>query len=109
MKQPYCGRLSHVPKELCLLQVSSWLEYATYIVGGGALEPACRTLNEALSMRTFLAGYSLSVADMAIWGQLQGGSPFCKSSCIFLCTFLTGRSLSTTRWQSEAGSRQWQI
>lgn len=49
-----------------------WLEYATYIVGGGALEPACRTLNEALSMRTFLAGYSLSVADMAIWGQLQG-------------------------------------
>ena len=41
-------------------------------MGGGALEPACRTLNEALSMRTFLAGYSLSVADMAIWGQLQG-------------------------------------
>ena len=32
----------------------------------------CRTLNEALSMRTFLAGYTLTVADMAIWGQLQG-------------------------------------
>ena len=56
--------------------MSNWLEYATYIVGGGALEPACRTLNEALSMRTFLAGYSLSVADMAIWGQLQGDPPF---------------------------------
>lgn len=59
-------------------QVGTWLEYATYIVGGGALEPACRTLNEALSMRTFLAGYSLSVADMAIWGQLQGG---CRLFC----------------------------
>ena len=23
-------------------------------------------------MRTYLAGYTLSVADMAIWGQLQG-------------------------------------
>ena len=23
-------------------------------------------------MRTFLAGYTLTVADMAIWGQLQG-------------------------------------
>ena len=66
-------------KAVCVLQVSSWLEYATYIVGGGALEPACRTLNEALSMRTFLAGYSLSVADMAIWGQLQG-SPSLNST-----------------------------
>ena len=79
MKQPCRSWLSHNMKEVSALQVSSWLEYATYIVGGGALEPACRTLNEALSMRTFLAGYSLSVADMAIWGQLQGDQPLCKT------------------------------
>ena len=34
-------------------------------------------------MRTFLAGYTLTVADMAIWGQLQGDfykiRPFKKS------------------------------
>jgi len=59
------------------IQVGRWLEYATYIVGGGPLEPACRTLNEALSMRTYLAGYTLTVADMAIWGQLQGDN-FCR-------------------------------
>ena len=53
------------------------MEYATYIVGGGALEPACRTLNEALSMRTYLACYTLTVADMAVWGQLQGDD-FCR-------------------------------
>ena len=68
--------------------MSSWLEYATYIVGGGALEPACRTLNEALSMRTFLAGYSLSVADMAIWGQLQGRPSLSENHCNIPCTFM---------------------
>lgn len=57
----------------------SYLAYAT----------ACRTLNEALSMRTFLAGYTLTVADMAIWGQLQGNlvhsGPFrCKVTCFYL-------------------------
>ena len=81
-------------KAVCVLQVSSWLEYATYIVGGGALEPACRTLNEALSMRTFLAGYTLSVADMAIWGQLQGRCSLLESHCILPCTFMAGCSLS---------------
>ena len=84
-------------EEVSVLQVSRWLEYATYIVGGGALEPACRTLNEALSMRTFLAGYSLSVADMAIWGQLQGGSSLCESHGIFLCAPLAGCGLSIAK------------
>ena len=30
------------PDLLHMIQVDRWLEYATYIVGGGALEPACR-------------------------------------------------------------------
>ena len=97
MKQPCRSWLSHNMKEVSALQVSRWVEYATYIVGGGALEPACRTLNDALSMRTFLAGYTLSVADMAIWGQLQGVSYSCEDYCTFLCTFLAGCSLGIAK------------
>lgn len=53
-------------------QVDQWLEFAPYLVTGGGLEPACATVNEALALRTYLAGYSLSPADIAVWGQLQG-------------------------------------
>ena len=33
-----------------MLQVDRWLEYATYIVGGGALEPACRLHSSTSSL-----------------------------------------------------------
>ncbi len=39
-------------------------------------------------MRTYLAGYTLTVADMAIWGQLQGQSQvFDSSQCILTSSF----------------------
>ncbi|EIE22615.1 glutamyl-tRNA synthetase, putative [Coccomyxa subellipsoidea C-169] len=53
------------------VQVDQWLEFAPHLVTGGGLEPACATLNEALALRTYLVGYSLSPADVAVWGQLQ--------------------------------------
>lgn len=55
-----------------MLQVDQWLEFAPHLVTGGGLEPACATVNEALALRTYLVGYSLSSADIAIWGQLHG-------------------------------------
>ena len=45
------------------------------VVTGGGLAPACMTVNEALSLRTFLVGYSLTVADIAVWAQLQSACP----------------------------------
>ncbi|BDA45805.1 Glutamate-tRNA ligase, cytoplasmic [Coccomyxa sp. Obi] len=53
------------------VQVDQWLEFAPHLVTGGGLEPACATVNEALALRTYLAGYRLSPADIAVWGQLQ--------------------------------------
>lgn len=52
-------------------QVDQWLEFAPHLVTGGGLAPACMTVNEALSLRTFLVGYSLTIADIAVWAQLQ--------------------------------------
>ncbi|KXZ44656.1 hypothetical protein GPECTOR_64g150 [Gonium pectorale] len=58
-------------------QVDQWLETAAGIVSGAGLEAQCSALNDYLTLRTFLVGYSLTVADLAVWGQLQG-SPLWK-------------------------------
>ncbi|GFR43005.1 hypothetical protein Agub_g4005 [Astrephomene gubernaculifera] len=58
-------------------QVDQWLETATGIVSGATLEAQCVALNDYLALRTFLVGYSLTLADLAVWGQLQG-SPLWK-------------------------------
>ena len=52
-------------------QVDQWLEYAPHLVTGGGLEPACAAVNAALAQRTFLVGYNLTIADIAVWAQLQ--------------------------------------
>jgi hypothetical protein len=52
--------------------VDQWLETAAGIVSGAALESQCVALNDYLTLRTFLVGYGLTVADLAVWGQLQG-------------------------------------
>ena len=38
---------------------------------GASFAAACQAANEALTLRTFLAGHGLTIADVAVWGQLK--------------------------------------
>ena len=58
------------------MQIDQYLDFAGYLVTGVGLEAACAILNEALALRTFVVGYSLSIADLACWGQLCGKDLF---------------------------------
>lgn len=53
-------------------QVDQWLEFSSVLVSGAGLESACAVINDYLSLRTFLVDYSVTAADVACWGQLQG-------------------------------------
>lgn len=54
-------------------QVDYWVDYsAASIVTGSNLENVLVSINEYLALRTYFIGYSLSLADVAVWGQLQG-------------------------------------
>jgi glutamyl-tRNA synthetase len=57
---------------LAACQVDQWLETAAQVVPGQGFEPVCGSIDKYLALRTFLAGYAPTVADFAIWGQLQG-------------------------------------
>jgi hypothetical protein len=52
--------------------VDEWLEVASQVVSGSSFEPLCASINKFLALRTFLVGYAPTVADVALWGQLQG-------------------------------------
>ena len=52
------------------MQVDQWLDYAPCLAAGPGLEAACSALNTYLALRSFLVGYSLTIADLACWGQL---------------------------------------
>lgn len=54
------------------LQIDEWLEYASIFSSGSQFESACGHVDNHLSLRTFLVGYSLSIADIAIWSSLAG-------------------------------------
>lgn len=54
------------------LQVDQWLDFSTSLVSGAGLEAVCGVVDQFLSLRTYLVGYKLSIADLQIWGQLQG-------------------------------------
>ena len=56
---------------LSACQVDQWLDIAQSLVPGHGLEAACSSVNDFLSLRTFLVGHSLSLADVACWAQLQ--------------------------------------
>ncbi|PNW76392.1 hypothetical protein CHLRE_11g467547v5 [Chlamydomonas reinhardtii] len=51
-------------------QVDQWLDQAGAITPA-ALEAQAAALNDFLQLRTFLVGYSLTLADLAVWGALQ--------------------------------------
>jgi glutamyl-tRNA synthetase len=53
------------------LQVDQWLDIAQTLVPGSGFEAVASAVNEYLSLRTFLVGYSLTLADVAAWAQLQ--------------------------------------
>ncbi|XP_031500951.1 glutamate--tRNA ligase, cytoplasmic [Nymphaea colorata] len=53
-------------------QIEKWLEYAPSLSSGAEFENACECVDTYLLKRTFLVGYSLSVADIAIWSGLAG-------------------------------------
>lgn len=57
-------------------QIDEWLEYAPVLSSGPAFENACKYIDEYLEKRTFLVGYSLSIADLAIWAGLAGKVSF---------------------------------
>jgi glutamyl-tRNA synthetase len=53
--------------------IDYWVDYSVKNVAAGAnFEAVCHGINDYLALRTYLVGYSLTVADIALWGQLQG-------------------------------------
>eukprot|EP00268_Persea_americana_P062378 TRINITY_DN79948_c0_g1_i1.p1 TRINITY_DN79948_c0_g1~~TRINITY_DN79948_c0_g1_i1.p1 ORF type:complete len:734 (-),score=153.77 TRINITY_DN79948_c0_g1_i1:276-2477(-) len=58
--------------ELEAAQIDEWLEYACIFSSGSKFETACGYVDDYLLRRTFLVGYSLSIADIAIWSGLAG-------------------------------------
>ncbi|XP_046711864.1 bifunctional glutamate/proline--tRNA ligase isoform X1 [Silurus meridionalis] len=54
-------------------EVDHWLEFsARRLSGQSSLAPALAELDAALSLRTFLVGRSLTLADLCVWAALKG-------------------------------------
>lgn len=59
------------------LQVDHWLEFsAQRLCGNTGLAVALAELDKALSLRTFLVGHALTLADISVWASLKGA--FCN-------------------------------
>ena len=56
---------------LSATQIDYWIDYAASASAGPNFEAVCNGINEYMTLRTFLVGYCLTVADLALWGQLQ--------------------------------------
>lgn len=73
----YIGRLATIPHLYGINyyesgQIDEWLEYAPTFTSGSEFENACNYVDKFLGTRTFLVGYYLSIADIAIWSILAG-------------------------------------
>lgn len=73
----YIGRVATIPNfygqdALESGQVDEWLEYAPVFLSGAEFEGACGHVDGYLTLRTFLVGHSLSIADIAVWSGLAG-------------------------------------
>uniref|UniRef100_A0A8D0CJ94 Bifunctional glutamate/proline--tRNA ligase n=1 Tax=Scleropages formosus TaxID=113540 RepID=A0A8D0CJ94_SCLFO len=56
-------------------EVDHWLEFAYRRVSGqSSLTPALEDLDKALALRTFLVGYTVTLADLSVWAALKGSS-----------------------------------
>lgn len=57
-------------------QVDQWLGYIDKeVVMGSNLEAVLSALNKYLAFRSYMIGSDLTVADLMLWGQLQGEAP----------------------------------
>lgn len=56
---------------LAATQVDAWIDTAAGLLPGAGLLPLAEAVSEYLALRTFLVGDGLTLADVAIWGQLQ--------------------------------------
>ena len=56
------------------VQVKEWLARmkALYEPDHKSVEPPLLELNEHLILRSYIVGYTLNVADLAIWGAIRG-------------------------------------
>lgn len=54
-----------------MAQVDHWLDQATAVVSGGGFQGVCETISVYLASRTHIVGHNLTVADLALWGQLS--------------------------------------
>ncbi|KAK2919718.1 bifunctional glutamate/proline--tRNA ligase isoform X3 [Channa argus] len=62
-------------------EVDHWLEFsARRLCGQPGLTVALDELNKALSLRTFLVGHALTLADLSIWAALQGHEEWPRQS-----------------------------
>ncbi|KAI0504474.1 hypothetical protein KFK09_015426 [Dendrobium nobile] len=73
----YLGRVSKLPNfygkdAIESSQIDEWLEYAAILSSGPQFESACLHVDGYLASRTFLVGYSLSIADVALWSGFAG-------------------------------------
>ncbi|CAL4964239.1 unnamed protein product [Urochloa decumbens] len=73
----YIARAATVPSfygqdAIQAAHVDQWLEYAPVILSGSEFEAACSFLDGFLASRTFLVGYSLSIADILVWSNIAG-------------------------------------
>ena len=72
-------------------QVDQWVDYVTAtVVTGSGLEAVLSALNDFLALRSYMVGYGASLADVALWGQLQGepgvaGVCVCVCACVCVC------------------------
>lgn len=77
------------------LQVDHWLEFsAQRLCGNPGLAVALAELDKALSLRTFLVGHALTLADISVWASLKGA--FCYLfwlSCVSFSTYSSTKTM----------------
>lgn len=67
------GFLVLIQDTIWCLQVDHWLEFsARRLCGQPGLNVALGELDKALSLRTFLVGHALTLADLSVWAALKG-------------------------------------
>lgn len=94
LRQVWLNRLCQPSRLLVLtvlcLQVDHWLEFsAQRLCGQPGLSVALAELDRALSLRTFLVGHALTLADISVWASLKGAflDLFWWTVCVFTQLF----------------------
>lgn len=73
--------------------MDEWLDRATsLLVPGAGFEAACVAVSDYLSLRTYMVGPTLTLADLVVWGQLTGTSQHVHTttSCNIAQSWRTG-------------------